>query len=211
MSLFLFDLDGTLIDSCNDLMEAGNLLRVKYGKEMLSRPVIQSYIGNGMRNLVTRLLPEIADDLEATETAFAQMKEIYRGCMLHTTRLYPGVAETLPVLRKRHSLAVVTNKTSPMANALLESLGVASQFHTIIGGDDVSRLKPDPEPLQLAANRTGESLADAWMCGDQWTDLQAAANAGSHACFCAWGYGSMTGYHADAVLQQFSELPSLVP
>lgn len=183
----IFDLDGTLIDSRRDLATAVNLTRADLGLAPLEVDRVVGFVGEGVRRLLSRALPECPERLEE---ALALNHRHYCAHLLDSTRLYPGVAAALTALRTRGiPLAVVTNKPRAFTDLILAGLGVAGQFQAVVGGGDCPRLKPDPEPLLLALAACGGSAGASWMVGDHFTDLEAGRRAGMKRCYCRFGFG----------------------
>ena len=192
MKTALFDLDGTLIDSRADLALAINLTRGDFGLPPLPEAAVVAAIGEGIRLLLARTIPERADDVDLL---LEHQRAHYRAHFLDRTVLYPNMAPVLRTL-KAHGwrLGVVTNKPAHFIRPILEGLGVSGLFDAAVGGGDSPHLKPDPAPLHLAAERMGTVLdGHDWMIGDHFTDLDAAANAGIRGCFCRFGFGEQRG------------------
>ena len=186
--IILFDLDGTLIDSRADLADAVNQTRSDYGFSVRPLPEIVACVGDGVKLLIRRAIPELPPEL--LDEAVARNKINYRARMLNRTTLYPGIAETVRTLAATHCLGVVTNKPGEFAEPILAELGIADCFKAIVGGGDAPLLKPDPAPLRLAAERIGRPLAPSdWMIGDHVVDLEAGRSAGIKTCFCSYGFG----------------------
>ena len=201
MSLLFFDLDGTLVDSRQDLAESINAVRATYNLPPLPQELIVSYIGDGIRILLTRAIPEIPKD--SIDEAVSRMAVIYGKHLLDNTTLFPNVKTTLQELSRRHTLILASNKTTEPSQIILEGLGIAQFFSEICG----SCMKPDPTVLLEALAKHHCSPADAWMIGDNHTDLAAAANSGMHSCFCAFGFGRRKPVQpTDAIIQTFSQL-----
>ena len=188
MKTALFDLDGTLIDSRADIALAVNLTRRDFGLAPLPEATVVAAIGEGVRSLLARTIPERADIPDAL---LARQRAHYSEHLLDSTILYPGMAAVLRTL-KAHGwkFGVVTNKPALFVRPILGGLGVLDVFGAVVGGGDCPHLKPDPEPLRLAAAQMGAVLDAAdWMVGDHFTDLDAAARAGIRSCFCRFGFG----------------------
>jgi len=185
---FLFDLDGTLVDSRADIASAVNLTRAGFNLPPLAVETVVRCIGRGVRDLMLNTLPERPVDVMA-ET-LAAYRANYRAHLLDETVPYPGIPELLAGLRDHgHGLAVVTNKGRAASCAILEGLKLLPFFGAIVGDGDAPALKPDPAPLRLAAQKLGRGLLPCdWMVGDQDTDLLAGAAAGIQTCFCCWGF-----------------------
>ncbi|MCW2794308.1 MAG: ppaX [Nocardioides sp.] len=196
-SAVAFDLDGTLVDTL-PAMEAGF-------NEMLS-PLVGRSISR--EEIVSRLGPSLVDimriyDPETPEQRAATYLE--RSIQLHLdhARLYPGIRELLEELRNRgYRMAVVTSKRRKTAIPTLEALGIADFFVTVVAEDDVTRMKPDPEPVEMTAAALGVDPSDLLVVGDNPTDMYAAHAAGSAAAAAAWGYyGDESGKYAHWVLR----------
>lgn len=208
--IILFDLDGTLIDSRADLADAVNQTRGDYGFPVRALSEIVACVGDGVKLLIRRAVPELPPEL--LDEAVARNKVNYRGRMLNRTRLYPGIAETVRALSKTHSLGVVTNKPSEFAEPILAGLGIAECFKAIVGGGDVPFLKPDPAPLHLAAERIGRPLEPSdWMIGDHVVDLEAGRNAGIRTCFCSYGIGETRDFPYDLSISDPRQLLKDLP
>jgi phosphoglycolate phosphatase len=191
MKTALFDLDGTLIDSLEDLALGINLTRQDFGLAMRPTAEIIACIGEGVGVLIQRAIPELA------ETHMPQLRERQKinymaHCLDHTV-LYPGIKETLDALCDAGwKLGVVTNKPGPYIRPLLEGLDVWQCFVGTIGGGDCDKLKPDPMPLYRVAEQMGVTLdTNDWMIGDHVTDMEAGKNAALKTCFCRWGIGHL--------------------
>lgn len=204
MKTALFDLDGTLIDSRADIALAVNLTRRDFGLQPKTLDEIVACVGEGVRLLIERVTPERP---ELWDAMLARQREHYRAHLLNQTSLYPGVAETLKALRAAGwRLGVVTNKPSAMTRPILEGLGILDCFAAVVGGGDCEALKPDPAPLQLAAEIMGVVLApDDWMIGDHVTDLEAGERAGIRRCFCRYGFGEARGATYDLAVDRLTE------
>jgi phosphoglycolate phosphatase len=200
----LFDLDGTLIDSRADLALAVNLTRAELGLPPLPQAQVVGYVGEGVRTLLTRALPELPDQLEQ---ALAINMRHYHAHLLDQTRLYPGVRPALERLHRRgHRLMVVTNKPKEAALRILAGLEVAPLLAAVVGGGDCPALKPDPAPLRLALEQAGAPAEGSWMVGDHFTDLEAGRRAGLKRCLCRYGFGEPRQETWDLAVQDLGEL-----
>ena len=205
IDLLVFDLDGTLIDSREDLAAAVNAVRADYDLATLPVSRVAGYIGDGVRKLIERSFQD-APSVNLDE-AIGRMKRHYEAHMTDMTVLYPGVAEGLGALYSAgYRLALASNKMSDACEALLRHFGVLDLFGVILGGDSTPRLKPDPEPLLEAMARTGAVAADTWMIGDHHTDLEIARRAGAHSAFVTYGIGNTGTEHPEQTFGTFPEL-----
>lgn len=204
MKTALFDLDGTLIDSRMDLAMAVNLTRQDFGLSPKSVAEVVACVGEGVRVLIERAVPEYPDQWDAM---LPRQRMHYFAHCLDTTTLYPGVKETLSALYSMGwNLAVVTNKPGPVTRLILNGLGIADCFGAIVGGGDCPRLKPDPAPLFAAASQMEVALdANDWMIGDNFTDLEAGRRAGVKRCFCRFGFGNTRGEAYELAITEMRE------
>ena len=199
--LFLFDLDGTLIDSRADLAAATNRMRALHGLPPLPLGTVASYVGDGIRALAARALEGAAID---AHLAAREIGEAYAEHLADHTTAYPGVDAGLRALRAAgHALALVTNKPAPHARRLMDHFGWTALFAVLLGGGDTPELKPSPLPLQEALRRTGHSPADSWMVGDHHTDLEAARRAGVRSIYLESGIGHPGEEKPDLVCPDF--------
>ncbi|NTV74305.1 MAG: HAD-IA family hydrolase [Holophaga sp.] len=202
----LFDLDGTLVDSRADLATGVNLTRVDLGLPPLEPAQVAGFVGDGVRKLLTRSLPECPGRLEE---ALELNRGHYGRHLLDATRLYPGVQAALEAARaKGFRLAVVTNKPREFTLPILEGLGVLDLFSAVVAGGDCPDLKPDPKPLLLALERCGSGAEGSWIAGDHHTDLEAGRRAGVKRCLCRYGFGTPGGETWDLAVENLRELAS---
>ena len=187
MDLVIFDLDGTLIDSRQDLADATNATRQHFGFPRLSEELVASYVGHGAPMLMRRAFgPEASDALVAD--ALAYFLHYYFQHMLDKTVLYPGVRQALDELLAAHvPMAVLTNK--PMANSLgiVEGLGLTGHFFRVYGGDSFPVKKPDPAGIEALLQETRARRARTLMVGDSHVDIKTARNAQVMACGVSFG------------------------
>jgi phosphoglycolate phosphatase len=200
LKLLAFDLDGTLIDSAQDLCNSVNAALAHVGHKPLPDTVIASFVGNGVELLVRRSLareegiaPEQVDAALMART-LASFLDYYREHKLDFTYAYAGVLDSLKALsdlRKLPSrtMAVVTNKPARAAQGICEGLGLAEYFLHIYGGDSFPAKKPDPMGLRSLMEETGARPEQTVMIGDSKVDVQTACNAGVWCVGCAFGFG----------------------
>lgn len=209
--LLLFDLDGTLIDSRDDLADSVNLMLADLNFPQIPPEFVYDFIGNGVVNLISRSLAaslESKPDEQLTMRAVEVFKEKYDANCLVKTRLYDGVAETLEAL-KDFKKAVITNKPRDFSVKILDALGIASHFEAINGGDSFSKRKPNAMPLVETAKSLGVSIENCVMIGDSRVDIEAGKNAGVTTVGCTFGFrgrGELEREGADYFVERFGEL-----
>ncbi len=203
---FLFDLDGTLIDSLPDLTTALNLLRGELSLPPLDRSETARMIGDGATMLVRRATPSESFSAQRVQ----RFLDIYRAHLLDETRLFPGIDQFL-MRHQGHRMAVVTNKPYDLSLAILCELGLDAFFSALIAGDGRRAKKPDPEPVLEALRELECAPQQAVMIGDHHTDLRAGKAAGVQTCFCAFGYGHDDGLSPDYRAETGTDLLRLFP
>ena len=187
MDLFVFDLDGTLIDSKLDLALAVNASRENAGMGPLEHELIYSYVGNGAPTLIRRALGPGASDKQA-EQSLHFFYEYYKEHMLDNTGLYPGVQEALDeLLEMGKPMAVLTNKPVRFSCLLVERLGLEGHFLRTYGGNSFETKKPDPYGLNLLMSELATPPERTIMVGDSAVDAQTANNAGVISCGVTYG------------------------
>ena len=206
---FLFDLDGTLIDSKLDLVNSVNAMLRQMGRAQLSTDLVATYIGHGAPQLVASALgPEATDDQRRTGLSlFLADYELHK---LDATRAYPGVVEALDTLAA-YPMSVLTNKPTDMSIAILQGLGLAKYFRSIYGGDSFEKKKPDPAGALKILQDLGVSPAQAALVGDSEVDVQTARNAGMLAVAVNYGFGvhDRAAHPADLYLDTLTDLIGL--
>ena len=201
--LLLCDLDGTLIDSREDLATGVNLMRADYGLEPLSLESVTGFVGNGARKLVERSLPGSVKNIEE---AMHKFKKYYRENMFVKTRLYPGVEEGLRLLHgKEWKLALSSNKPSGKCEDILKHIGIDFYFDMILGASENYPLKPDPASILIAMKQTGANKSATWIIGDNHTDLEAGRRAGIKRCYAKYGFGHVGSEEYDMAVDSFME------
>jgi phosphoglycolate phosphatase len=182
--LFMFDLDGTLADTKNDLATAVNLTFADLGLPPLPEAVIAGYVGDGVRKLIANTLGESGAPSYAE--ALHLFRNHYLDHLLDTTQFYPGMTSLLRRLSGKKRV-VVTNKPMEYTGKILEGLDAKGYFDLVIGSDSATPLKPDPHMIRRALDHFGISPARAIMVGDGVNDIVAARAVAVRSC--AVGYG----------------------
>ncbi len=201
--LAILDLDGTLVDSIDDLAASVNHALAALGLPARGRDEIRGFVGEGARLLLARA---IAPHDELLEPALALWREHYEAHCLDRTRLYPGLDAALSAAGR--ALAVLTNKPGAMARKILAGLGVADRFVAIVGGDEAPR-KPDPTGTLEIMAEVGAAPADTVFVGDSRVDVATARAAGVALVAVTWGLGSraeLAGAGATVLVDDAAEL-----
>jgi phosphoglycolate phosphatase len=184
----VFDLDGTLVDSRQDLATAIDRLRSELGLAPLGLARVAAMVGEGARVLVGRALADWSSDPARLAAQLERYLVLYDEVCLDTTVLYPGIATLLEALAARRPLALLTNKPSRMTTRLLSHLGVARHFAPVVAGDTLPQRKPDPAGLQAIARALGCDVAELTLVGDSLVDLTTARAAGCDVVLVGWGF-----------------------
>ncbi len=202
LKLLVFDLDGTLIDSAQDLCNSVNATLAHFGLKHLEDAVIAGFIGDGALMLVRRALAhEHGSPVgeEFLETAYAFFLDYYRAHKLDFTYAYDGVLEALQALKdlshlddRPRTMAVLTNKPVRPARDSCAALGRAAYFLHIDGGHGVPTKKPNPEGLLSLMAEAGATAGQTVLIGDSQVDVQTARNAGAWAIGCTFGLAPET-------------------
>jgi phosphoglycolate phosphatase len=192
--VLIFDLDGTLVDSRQDLHSAVNQALATLGLPAATAAQVQAAVGDGVAKLLERLIPDIsASERRAAMAAFS------RHYMMHchdTTKPYPGIVSLLGQLRQDGwRLAVATNKPLVFTTLILDACALGP-FAALRGGDGPR--KPDPGQLLSILEELQAPAAESWMIGDHHTDILAGRAAGCRVLWCGWGMGHRDGLVVDA-------------
>lgn len=208
MELFIFDLDGTLIDSKLDLAHAVNATRAHLDLPPLEHELIYSYVGNGAPVLIRRALGPHASE-EQVSYALEYFLGYYREHMLDYTVLYPGVRETLEKLDNgERRLAVLTNKPVRISAAILDGLNVGRHFFRVYGGNSFDQKKPHPIGIETLLREAGARKERTLMVGDSAVDIQTARNAGISCCGVTYGFQpeSLAEFPPDFLIERMDQI-----
>ena len=187
--LFVFDLDGTLIDSRRDLAIAVNELLVECGAAPLPEDRVGRMVGDGAATLVARAFD--ASGVERPGDALPRFVAIYQSHLLDHTRAYPRIPEVLEALRVHASLALLTNKPIVSTRRILDGLDLARHFaaDSVIGGDGAIPRKPDPAGLVELIGRARVDPSATLLVGDSLIDWRTAHAASCAMCLARYGFG----------------------
>ena len=213
--LFIFDLDGTLVDTAPDFKNSINYMLNELNESEVSLEEIRNWVGYGARELIRRTV--VDKNIPHDEQKIEEMLKIF---LLHYTHnidddsvLFNNVRNVLEFLKNNGiKLAVCTNKMERLSNILLEKLNVLHMFDYLVGGDSLSKSKPDPFPLLNICEKLNTEISDSIMIGDSVTDLNAGKGAGMPVVLVSYGYTDNKDIYneADLVINDFSQLKELV-
>lgn len=182
--LAIFDLDGTLVDSVDDLHASVDHALRSLGLPPRTRDEVRGFVGEGARVLLERA---VAPHAGLVDAALEAWRPHYEAHCLDRTRPYPGVPELLAGATR--VLAVQTNKPGGMARKILDGLGLLPRFAAVIGGDEAPR-KPDPAGALALMARLGATPAETVFVGDSLVDVATARAAGVRLVAVTWGFAS---------------------
>lgn len=208
---YLFDLDGTLVDTAPDLMRALNHVLGAAGLPVVDEAMTRHWVGHGVRAMLNA-----AFEHHGAEVSDARVDVLFDACLAYYGEHiadhsvpYPAVVDTLDVLARRVPLAVVTNKPTDLSERLLEALDLKRYFGAVVGRGSTRNHKPDPEPALYACEQLGVKPHEALFVGDSATDVKCARAAGCDVVLYRHGYNhgqDPDTLDADAVVDSLAVL-----
>ncbi|MGD9546165.1 MAG: HAD family hydrolase [Candidatus Krumholzibacteriia bacterium] len=221
---FIFDLDGTLVDSGLDIARSANFVRAHFGLPELPVQTAQRYVGDGVVNLVKRMLGHdvrsgmtgdagLPVSPEKLEEGLGVFRDHYGRHLLDNTRLYPGVLDVLMHFRS-FPLLLATNKPRLFTDQILQGLNIKDAFRNVVAGDETPAIKPDPGHLRQLTAGLGVPAAEIVVVGDSPNDINAAREFGAVSVGCMYGLtapGLIRAAGPDLVIDGIGELVDLFP
>ena len=211
----VFDLDGTLVDTAPDLMNALNAVLAREGLPPVPLAAARNMIGAGVRKLLERGLE--AEGVEATPADFTRMMDdfisYYAEHIADDSRPFDGLETALDDLQGRgYRLAVCTNKLEWLSKRLLDRLNLSARFAAICGADTFGVAKPDPAIFRQTVARAGGEVSSAIMVGDAGPDVGVARRAGVPVIGVSFGYTEVpiADLKPDRVIDHMSELRAAI-
>jgi len=183
----LFDLDGTLVDSAVDLLNALNRIVLAEGGEALPLAAIRPKVSKGARAMLAVAFPD--RDEAARERLLQPFLDAYAEAVADHSTPFADVEQVLRAIEGAGSRwGIVTNKPYALARAVVDSMAWTGRCAALVGGDSLARKKPDPDPLFFACETLGIAPTDAVYVGDDERDVVAAHRAGMKSVAALWGY-----------------------
>ncbi len=215
MLTIIFDLDGTLIDTAPDLIDALNFVLAQEALPAIPFEAARRLIGGGARGMIERALAEEGRDCSPAEIdrMFTLFVTHYAAHIADHSRAYPGLEAALDGFAMAgHRLAVCTNKLEWLSVRLLNALKLAQRFAAICGQDTFGVMKPNPEILRQTILRVGGELSQAVMVGDSGTDIRTARAANVPIIAVDFGYSDVpiATLQPDRLISSFADLPAAI-
>ncbi|WP_372755691.1 HAD family hydrolase [Labilibaculum sp.] len=188
----VFDLDGTLANSIEDLADSMNAVLKEKKFPTHDYATFKTYVGRGLQSMVKNALPESSSDEATLKECFDKMMELYDKNCINKTCLYPGIPELLTALQKKGiKIAVFSNKANELTQKVVQDLLADWPLALVIGaGGDIPR-KPDAKGALLISEKMGFTPEEIIYVGDSGVDMQTAHNAGMYAAGVLWGFRDM--------------------
>ena len=217
IKVIMIDLDGTLLNTADDLALSANLMLKDLGLPEQSTTTIRSYIGKGIQKLVKRTLTGQLDgepDAALFEKALPIYEKHYTNNLSVNTRPYPGALEGVKAMQQAgFKLACITNKAEAFTLPLLRATGLYDQFEIVLSGDSLPRKKPDPMPLTHICKHFDAQTHEALLIGDSLNDAIAARAAGCHVFCVPYGYNEGRNVYeldCDAIVESLLDASKLI-
>ncbi len=212
--LLIFDLDGTLLNTLEDLADAANYVLQAHGFPTHPVDAYRYFVGNGMPTLIQRILPEGCKSGAVYDTCFKEFLDYYTIHMHDKTRVYEGLTQTLETLQLQgRMLAVATNKVHSALAPLMANYYPTIQWRVLLGQRQGVPVKPDPQIVYDILNEAECSKEETLYLGDTSVDMDTAHRAGLQAVGVLWGYrpeSELVEAKADFIIKNPSEILTLL-
>lgn len=209
--LVIFDLDGTLLDTIDDLGAAVNHAMQQRGFPQHTRDEYMKMVGHGAHNLMRQALPDGHKDDDMVEAAYNDFKAYYTDHIDEHTKPFPGIQDLMATLHHESVLlAVASNKFQEGTEHLIKEFFPDITFVAVLGNRPNCPLKPSPEIVGEVLRKAGVMREEAIMVGDSETDMETAANGGIKGIAVGWGYRNMKDVPGLTVVESAEELYKLI-
>ncbi len=217
MQAVLFDLDGTLIDTAADFIRIIQTMCVEAGRPVVDAELIRSQVSEGARAMVHLVYPEMATDSAEFLAHRQAFLDRYGANIVVDTDLFEGMYALLEQLEARHiPWGIVTNKPRGLSESLLAALNLTERCAVLVCPEDVSKTKPDPEAMFLAAKQLDIVAEHIVYVGDHPRDIDAGRHANMPTILAAYGYlpmqhkDNLSAWKADAIVYNVTELHNVL-
>lgn len=210
--LVIFDLDGTLLDSSEDIAWVANRTLEAFGYPPMENSAIKERIGWGVVMLLKQIMPDVEG--ERLSEAKGVFLDLYSSHLVVKSTLYPGVTDTVEhLLGLGKKLAVLTNKPIDLSVRIIAELFAPKTFEKILGGDSLPTKKPDPAPIFNILESLGVEPHESVMVGDSPVDVEAGKSAGISTIGAAYGFrgvDELKEAKVDIIIETFAELKGII-
>lgn len=206
----IFDLDGTLVDSVEDIANALNFTLASLGCPAKSKAEVRSIVGDGVSILMKRATG--CEDSLFIQEAITIFKKYYRNHCIENTRLYPGVEEVLRFFKEK-KIALISNKPDEMVHQTLKHFSIQNYFSVVLGPESTKEKKPHPEPVLKVLDHLKVAPNETLIVGDGSTDMQAGKAAGILTCAVTYGYRNrkeLETFKPDFFLDRIEDLKNFI-
>lgn len=188
----VFDLDGTLANSIEDIADSMNIVLNEKNFPTHDYDTYKTFVGRGLKRLVKKALPDSGSDDATLEACFDRMMSVYDKNCIAKTCLYPGIAELLTELQKKDiKIAIFSNKANELTQKVVKVLLADWSLEIVIGAGGDIPSKPDPTGALLISEKMGIAPKELMYVGDSGVDMQTAGNSGMYAAGVLWGFRGM--------------------
>jgi phosphoglycolate phosphatase len=210
LEALIFDLDGTLVDTAPDLHAATNHVLGLIDRKPISMAELRAFVGHGAMNLIERGVAATGDtvDQDTLKRLHKNFLEYYGDNISDHSVVFDGLLAVLDKAQSRGlKMGVCTNKVEKLSHKLLTELNMMQRFGSLVGGDTLPVMKPDPSPLMEAAIRLGVTSKNIMMVGDSETDIRTAQNAGVPVLAVSFGYTSqhVSAFNPTHIIDHYDE------
>jgi len=212
VSLLIYDFDGTLVDTLEDIAWSVNQALLEMRLSNLPLETIRKYVGRGVVPLMTRSLETAGGEKKDLDRAVESFKKIYADHLLVKTRLYPHSRETIEHFSNKKQ-AILSNKPAAFIEKILKGLDFLAPFQEIAGGDTFASRKPDPEGLLKLIENFKVEKSRVAMIGDSAIDIETGKRAGVITVGVSYGFcdpRSNPEFQADCMIDDLSQLIGLL-